>query len=118
MSNVVLSTDLYPTFVQLSEHKPKPAIDGRSLVPLLHPTPDAPPLKWPTVALDRAPRAQRHPIQISRMANLGGDPHAYEAIRLSNRQFGNAIYVEYTRTGKREYDNIDRGPRSRGRRSG
>ena len=39
-----------------------------------------------------------------------GDPSPYEAIRLSNAQFGNAVYVEYTKTGKREYYNIDKAP--------
>ena len=37
-------------------------------------------------------------------------PLPYEAIRLSNAQFGNAVYVEYTKTGKRECHNIDKAP--------
>ena len=44
---------------------------------------------------------------------LGGNPSAYEAIRISNRQLGNAVYVEYAKTGKREYYNIDQDPYER-----
>jgi hypothetical protein len=44
---------------------------------------------------------------------LGGNPSAYEAIRISNPQLGNAVYVEYKKTGKREYYNIDKDPYER-----
>ena len=110
VSNVVQNTDLYPTFVQLSGRTPSPAIDGQSLMPLLHPRRGGSPLKWPTVAL-----IEHHgPSDVSdpdfENGEQGGNPASYDAIRLSNRQFGNVVYVEYKRTGKREYYNIDKDP--------
>ena len=110
VSKVVQNTDLYPTFVQLSGRTPRPTIDGHSLMPLLHPRRGGPPLKWPTVAL-----IEHHgPSDVSdpdfENGEAGGNPAGYEAIRLSNRQLGNAVYVEYKRTRKREYYNIDQDP--------
>ena len=110
ISNVVQNTDLYPTFVQLAGRQPRPTIDGHSLLPLLHPRPAGRPLRWPTVALiEHHGPSDVHDPDFEN-GELGGNPHAYEAIRLSNKQFGNAVYVEYTKTGKREYYNIDRDP--------
>ena len=40
--------------------------------------------------------------------DLGGNQSAYEAIGISNRQFGDAVYVKYEKTRKREYYNINR----------
>ena len=87
-------------------------IDGHSLVPLLHPKPGGG-VTWPTVAL-----IEHHgPSDVSdpdfENGELGGNPSAYEAIRISNRQVGDAVYVEYQKTRKREYYNISRDPYER-----
>ena len=105
-----------------AEHRPLPdlcaalrahaksAVDGHSLVPLLHPRRGGPPLKWPTVALIDITDPATSATPISRTASwaaiqpLRGDPALEQA-------FGNvAVYVEYKRTGKREYYNIDKDP--------
>ena len=87
-------------------------VDGHSLMPLLHPKAGGG-VTWPTVAL-----IEHHgPSDVSdpdfENGELGGNPSAYEAIRISNRQFGNAVYVEYQKTRKREYYNIDKDPYER-----
>jgi N-acetylglucosamine-6-sulfatase len=110
VSRVVQNTDLYPTFVQIAGQTPGSAVDGSSLLPLLHPQPGQGPPTWPTVAL-----VEHHgPDDLSdpdfENGEAGGNPSPYEAIRLANRQFGNAVYVEYSKTGAREYYNIDKDP--------
>jgi hypothetical protein len=65
---------------------------------------------WPTVAL-----IEHHgPSDVTdpgfENGELGDNPSAYEAIRIVNRQYGNAVYVEYKKTGKRGYYNIDTDP--------
>ena len=112
ISQVVQNVDLYPTFVQLAGRTPVAIIDGHSLVPLLHPKPGGG-VTWPTAAL-----IEHHgPSDVSdpdfENGELGGNPSAYEAIRISNRQVGDAVYVEYQKTRKREYYNISRDPYER-----
>jgi N-acetylglucosamine-6-sulfatase len=112
ISQVVQNVDLYPTFVRLAGHGRVGSVDGHSLLPLLHPS-AGPRAAWPTVAL-----IEHHgPNDVSdpdfENGELGGNPSAYEAIRISNRQLGNAVYVEYEKTGKREYYNIDKDPYER-----
>jgi N-acetylglucosamine-6-sulfatase len=112
VSHVVQNVDLYPTFVQLAGSRPVGSVDGRSLLPLLHRAAGAA-VTWPTVAL-----IEHHgPSDVSdpdfENGELGGNPSAYEAIRVSDPQLGNAVYVEYERTGKREYHNIDQDPYER-----
>jgi len=108
-SQVVQNVDLYPTFVELAGRRPVGSVDGQSLLPLLDP-PAGGAVAWPTVALieHHGPSDVRDPDFEN--GELGGNPSAYEAIRISNRQFGNAVYVEYEKTGKREYYNIDQDP--------
>ncbi len=110
ISRVVQNVDLYPTFVQLAGQTPPATIDGHSLLPLLHSTGGQPRPRWPTAALieHRGPNDVTDPDFEN--GEAGGNPSAYEAIRLSDRQFGNAVYVEYTATGKREYYNLDKDP--------
>jgi N-acetylglucosamine-6-sulfatase len=110
VADVVQNIDLYPTFVQIAGRTSRSAIDGHSLLPLLHPAAGNLRPKWPTVAL-----IEHHgPSDVAdpdfENGEAGGNPAAYEAIRISNRQFGNAVYVEYAATGKREYYNIDKDP--------
>ncbi len=107
--NTVQNIDLYPTFVRLAGRTPPRGIDGTSLVPLLRATPSAS-LTWPTLALveHHGPTDTRDPDIENGVR--GGNPASYEAIRILNQQFGNAVYVEYSRTGGREYYNLDTDP--------
>ena len=112
ISQVVQNVDLYPTFVELAGRTPVATVDGHSLRPLLHPKAGGG-VTWPTVAL-----IEHHgPSDVSdpdfENGELGGNPSAYQAIRISNRQFGEAVYVEYQKTGKREYYDIDKDPYER-----
>jgi N-acetylglucosamine-6-sulfatase len=108
---VVQNVDLAPTFAQLAGGRVGTA-DGHSLLPLLHP-PARGAVAWPTVALieHHGPSDVRDPDFEN--GELGGNPSAYEAIRISDRQLGNAVYVEYQKTAKREYYNIDKDPYER-----
>jgi N-acetylglucosamine-6-sulfatase len=109
VSHVVQNVDLYPTFVQLVGRTRVGAVDGQSLLPLLHPAAGAA-VAWPTVALiEHHGPSDVHDPDFEN-GELGGNPSAYEAIRISNRQLGNAVYVEYEKTGRREYYNIDQDP--------
>ena len=112
ISEVVQNVDLAPTFVQLAGQRPVGTADGHSLLPLLHP-PAGGTVAWPTVALiEHHGPSDVHDPDFEN-GELGGNPSAYEAIRISNRQLGNAVYVEYAKTGKREYYNIDKDPYER-----
>ena len=112
ISQVVQNVDLDPTFVQLAGRRPMASVDGHSLLPLLHP-PAGAGVAWPTVALiEHHGPSDVHDPDFEN-GELGGNPSAYEAIRISNRQLGNAVYVEYEKTGKREYYNIDKDPYER-----
>jgi N-acetylglucosamine-6-sulfatase len=109
VSQVVQNVDLYPTFVQLAGGTPSSPIDGHSLLPLLHPAAgELPP--WRTLALieHHGPTLPGDPDLEN--GNGGGNPPDYEAIRISDKQYGNAVYVEYPTTGQREFYNIDTDP--------
>jgi N-acetylglucosamine-6-sulfatase len=110
VSRVAQNTDLYPTFAQIAGLTRGPSVDGHSLLPLLHPAPGVGFVTWPTVALIEHHGPDDRTDPDFENGEAGGNPPAYEAIRLSDRRFGNAVYVEYTKTGKREYYNIDRDP--------
>lgn len=102
---MVQNTDLYPTFVQLAGSRPA-RTDGHSLLPLLHPSGSGVPVKWRTVALieHHGPTESGDPD--AENGERGGNPSPYEAIRIFNRQYGSAVYVEYRRAAKREYYNL------------
>ena len=109
IADVVQNVDLYPTFVQLAGGTPAQS-DGHSLLPLLHPAGSGAPTSWRTIALieHHGPTEAGDPD--SENGERGGNPSPYEAIRLFNKQYGNAVYVEYKRNGKREYYNLDKDP--------
>ena len=109
ITEVTQNVDLYPTFVQLAGGTPAQS-DGHSLLPLLHPGGSGAPVRWRTIALieHHGPTESGDPD--SENGERGGNPSPYEAIRVFNKQYGNAVYVEYRRTGKREYYNLDRDP--------
>jgi arylsulfatase A-like enzyme len=91
---LVQNTDLAATFEQLGGIAPRPGLDGRSLVPLLH---GHRPADWRRVALVE----HHHPAHSHRDPDLqtgeSGDPPSYAALR--GRWF---TYVEYD-NGEREY---------------
>ena len=104
---VTQNIDLYPTFLQLTGSRSTHPVDGHSLVPLLHPGRQQ---RWRTLAL-----VEHHgPNDITdpdfENGERGGNPPAYEAIRISDRQLGEAVYVEYTTTGQREYYDLGADP--------
>ena len=81
---LVVNNDFAPTFAEWAEIRTPRFVDGRSLAPLLDPTP---PAEWRTAILN-----ERHPTQ------RNGIPR-YEAIRTKHY-----TYVEWE-TGERElYD--------------
>jgi arylsulfatase A-like enzyme len=88
-SGMVLNNDLAPTFAKWAQADPLLPVDGRPLVPLLHPSP---PSNWRTAFLVEAPRHE----QIRRPA--------YRAVRTKNYLF--------VRHGNREKElyNFDRDP--------
>jgi arylsulfatase A-like enzyme len=101
VSRIVENTDLYPTLVQLGGGTPSPAVDGRSLVPLLHGQ-RVP--RWRTAALIEHHGPDRNGSDPDHPAPGSGNPTTYEAIRTPN-----GVYVEY-RGSAREYYRIDRDP--------
>jgi arylsulfatase A-like enzyme len=100
-SRIAENVDLHPTLVQLAGGTPAPAVDGRSLVPLLHgqrvPS-------WRTAALIEHHGPDQNGADPDHPAPGSGNPTSYEAIRTPN-----AVYVEY-RGSAREYYRIDRDP--------
>jgi arylsulfatase A-like enzyme len=96
---IVQNTDLAPTFEQLAGIAPRPGLDGRSIVPLLH---GGPPADWRRAALVE----HHHPAHSHRDPDLqtgeSGDPPSYAALR--GRWF---TYVEYENGDREYYD--DRG---------
>jgi N-acetylglucosamine-6-sulfatase len=109
VSQVVQNVDLYPTFVELSHGTASSPVDGHSLLSLLHPDQSAVP-RWRTLALieHHGPTLPGDPDLENGTA--GGNPPDYEAIRISDREFGDAVYVEYTTTGQREFYDINTDP--------
>jgi N-acetylglucosamine-6-sulfatase len=98
---VTQNTDLYPTFVQLAGGTPGNAVDGHSLVPLLHPGRSRPP--WRTVALIEHRHTDKQNPNDPDVEDgaKGGNPTTYEAIRISAPRLPGfsgpveAVYVEY-----------------------
>ncbi len=86
---MVLNNDLAPTFAGWADANPLLTLDGRSLAPLLDPTP---PARWRTAFLAEASRFE-----------LTGRP-AYRAVRTENY-----LYVSYANGEKELYD-LDRDP--------
>jgi arylsulfatase A-like enzyme len=93
--------DLAPTFEELAGHTPTPAVEGRSLVPLLEGRQHA---NWRRAVLveHRGPVADPADPDFARRAS--GTPPSYRAMRL--RQ---ALYVEYA-GGEREYYDLAADP--------
>ena len=113
VSQVVQNVDLYPTFVQLAGATPATPIEGRSLVPLLHPGATAPP--WRTVALVEHTRSN-DPADPD-FEGGGSNPTTYEAIRISAEHLPGfsgpveAVYVEYKDPQhETEYYDIEKDP--------
>ena len=111
---VVQNVDLYPTFVQLAGGTPATPIDGRSLLPLLHPSGSPPP--WRTVALVEHHGGNRDPADPD-FEGGGSNPTTYEAIRISTAHLPGfrgpveAVYVEYNdRQRETEYYDIKNDP--------
>lgn len=102
VAHLTENVDLYPTFLRLGRVGKTPAVDGKSLVPLLHgdPTPN-----WRDAAL-----IEHHGPDFGVAAGPdapppgSGNPLTYEALRLPH-----SIYVEYT-DGEREYYNLNKDP--------
>src|SRR3954471_11938552 len=96
---VTQNVDLYPTFVELAGGKPRPRVDGRSLLPLLHPSSHRPP--WRTVALVEHHGRNTPGDPDFEEGRRSGNPTSYEAIRISSRHLRGfrgpveAVYVEY-----------------------
>ena len=102
VDQVVENIDLRPTFEELGGSGPGPAVEGRSLLPLLR---GQTPADWRTAAL-----VEHHgPVgagadEPDRAVPFAGDPPTYEAIRTAT-----ALYVEYV-DGEREYYDVARDP--------
>ncbi len=119
VTQVAQNTDLNPTFVQLSGGVPRPQVDGRSLLGLLHPAKR--PVPWRTVALIEHHGPDRNPNDPDfDQGKASGNPTTYEAIRLSRshlRYFKGpveAVYVEYKDAAHEvEYYNIRSDPYER-----
>ncbi|MCU1466686.1 MAG: sulfatase [Actinomycetia bacterium] len=114
VSQVVQNVDLFPTFVQLAGHTPAPQIEGRSLVPLLHPADSAAP--WRTVALVEHHGGNTDPADPD-FEGGGSNPTTYEAIRISTKTLASfdgpveGVYVEYNdRQHEIEYYDISKDP--------
>jgi N-acetylglucosamine-6-sulfatase len=142
VSRVVQNIDLNPTFVQIAGGRLRHTVEGRSLLPLLHPARGKPQPRWPTAALiehNAVPRLilpggigpgglvdpDLEPGDLglisfpalpaakdNRAPPTAINPRRYAAVRLFNRQFGNLLYVEYA-NHQHEYYNIDNDPYER-----
>jgi N-acetylglucosamine-6-sulfatase len=113
---VAQNVDLYPTFLDLAGAKANGPVDGRSLVPLLHPSRIRP--TWRTVALVEHKNLADNPLDPDfEDGRPGGSPTTYQAIRISSprlpgfRRPVEAVYVEYRDTAhETEYYDIKRDP--------
>jgi arylsulfatase A-like enzyme len=98
--DVAENVDLRPTFDEFAGASTPAAVDGRSLVPLLHG--EHP--RWRELALIEHRRPPQDPHDPDYQTGLEGNPPSYEAIRSPSW-----IYVRYF-TGDREYYDIARDP--------
>jgi N-acetylglucosamine-6-sulfatase len=101
VEEVVENVDLCPTFTELAGAAAPTAIDGRSLVPLLHGQKVA---DWRTVALIEHRGPHTDPTDPDAPAVRSGNPTTYEAIRAMS-----SVYVEYA-DGEREYHDLAADP--------
>ena len=112
-SHLVQNVDLHPTFVKLAGGTPRKSVDGHSIVSLLHPPRGQHPLpRWRSAALIEHHGPDRYVTDPDfENGKRSGNPTTYEAIRLANGSFGNAVYVEYKDPAQeREFYNIDADP--------
>jgi arylsulfatase A-like enzyme len=86
--------DLAPTFEELAGHTPSPAVEGRSLVPLLE---GRQPPSWRRAVLVEHHGPNFDPTDPDYPDPGSGNPPSYNAIRLEHE-----LYVEYV-DGEREY---------------
>jgi arylsulfatase A-like enzyme len=93
--------DLAPTFEELGGHTPSPAVEGRSLVPLLE---GRQPEAWRRAVLVEHHGPDRNPADPDYPEPDSGNPPSYNAIRLDD-----ALYVEYV-NGEREYYDLTTDP--------
>jgi N-acetylglucosamine-6-sulfatase len=114
---VAQNADLYPTFAELTGATPATPIDGHSLVPLLHPSKNAPP--WRTAALVEHKGRNNDPADPD-FEGGGSDPTTYDAIRISSKHLPHfngsveAVYVEYQDSQhETEYYDIKKDPLER-----
>jgi len=114
ISQVTQNVDLYPTFTELAGASQATPVDGRSLVPLLHPGKETPP--WRTVALVEHRGQANNPADPDYEPS-GSDPTTYEAIRISAPHLPHfngpveAVYVEYNDPQhETEYYDISKDP--------
>jgi len=96
VEEIAENIDLCPTFVELGGSVPPPAVDGRSLVPLLHgqKVPE-----WRTAALVEHHGPHGDPTDPDAPALRSGNPSTYEAVR--NRS---SVYVEYVDGDRESHD--------------
>jgi arylsulfatase A-like enzyme len=101
VNKLASNIDLYPTFVRLAGEPVPPAVDGRSLLPLLGPTPVA---SWRKAVLVEHHGPDRDRSDPDFPPPGSGNPDTYAAIRTTN-----GTYVEYV-DGELEYYNLKRDP--------
>ena len=119
VTEVTQNVDLYPTFVELAGGTPSPSVEGRSLVPLLHPSRPRP--RWRTVALVEHHGLTNNPNDPDfEDGRHGGNPTTYEAIRIAAKHLPgfrgavNAVYVEYKDAAHElEYYDVNKDPYER-----
>src|SRR5215216_782574 len=88
---IALNTDYFPTFMDLAVAQTPSYVDGRSLLPLLHPDPVSPPPSWRTAILIEGRGSGSDPeIEVDRN---------YNAVRTSTGK-----YAEYEGGFRELYD--------------
>lgn len=101
VEEIAENIDLCPTFVELGDAVPPPAIDGRSLVPLLRGQKVA---DWRTAALVEHHGPHDDPSDPDAPALRSGNPSTYEAVRGRS-----SVYIEYV-DGDREFHDFAADP--------
>ena len=100
VEEIVQNSDLCPTFAELGGATAPPAVDGKSLVPLLHG--ERP--EWRTMALIEHHGPHTDASDPDAPVIRGGNPTSYESIRTSS-----SLYVEYA-DGEKEYHDLAADP--------